>query len=518
MKKLLPIGIQNLPKIINENYIYVDKTEIIYKLITEGCYYFLSRPRRFGKSLTVSTLEEIFSGNKELFKDCWIGNSNWKWEKYSIIKIDFSSIAEREYVKQGLNLRLNLIAKNNNIELNENLGLTDKMQFLIENLYKKYNQKVVILIDEYDKIIVNNLTKPEIANENREILREFFTPIKACDQYIEFCFLTGVSKFAKTSIFSSLNNIQDISLHKNYSSLCGYTENEILKYFNEYINSVAEKFEKSDIELIDEIRKWYNGYNFSGEKNVIKIYNPFSIINFFSAEFFRNYWINSGNTKFLFDFFRLNNYENIDFEDIKISMKNLDKTDLSEIKLESLLLQTGYLTIDSYSHQKLEFKLKIPNFEVRDSFFADLITHIYKYKKEINFDFLIEIKDSIKNCQFEELFKLLEIYFSGFSYELKIDRESYYQSLLYALFDLSGTRAKTEECTNQGRIDLVIETENNFCIIELKLNKTAEIAIQQVKNRKYYQKYLKYNKDIYIFGINFNSEINNIDQYLFEKI
>ena len=518
MKKLLPIGIQTLSDIINENYIYVDKTEIIYKLISEGRYYFLSRPRRFGKSLTVSTLYEIFNGNKELFKDLWIYNSNWKWIQYPIIKLDFGEVKESE---ENVESEIERIIKNNSekneIELNGN-NITAKFSNLIKDLYKKYNQKVVILVDEYDKIIVNNLTNSELAEKNRNHLRYLFSSIKPNDEYIKFCFLTGVSKFAKTSIFSTLNNIMDISLNYKYSILCGLTENEILNNYDEYINECAIKHKKNKNKLIEEIRKWYNGYCFSDNFNPLKVYNPFSIINFFSNFSFKNYWINSGNTKFLFDFFKLNNYENLDFENITLNMGDLDKTEIESIKLEALLFQTGYLTIESYSHENLKFKLKIPNFEIKYSFFNDLILYIYKNKNDIYFDFLIKIKNLLEKCKFEELFENLKIYFAGFQYDIKIDRESYYQSLLYALFDLASIRAKTEENTNNGRIDLIIESEKHFCIIELKLNKTAEEAINQVENRKYYQKYLKYKKDIYIFGINFNSEINNIDQYLVKKI
>ncbi|HEX4068908.1 MAG TPA: AAA family ATPase [Candidatus Babeliales bacterium] len=366
MKKL-SIGIQTFSKLIKENYIYVDKTDIIHQLISRGSAYFLSRPRRFGKSLLVSTLAEIFRGNKELFSGLAIDSLPYDWEQHPVVLISFSDISYTTptILENGIKLYLQRRAQEDNITLNQELNPAESLQELIVQLAKK--NPVALLIDEYDYAILQHIHNQEMADTIRETLKKFYTVIKGLDPYLKFVLLTGVSKFPRTSIFSGLNNLNDISLDAKYNNLLGYTKSEITGYFPDYLASTAQQNDYDINTLLHNIELWYDGYKFCSASSATKLYNPFSVLLLFSKERFANYWFETGTPTFLINLIKHHNYPMQDFEATQASELELGMFDVHTIPLKTLLYQTGYLTIREYDTFTHNYILGYPNKETINS-------------------------------------------------------------------------------------------------------------------------------------------------------
>lgn len=376
MKKKLPIGIQKFPNMIKGDYIYIDKTETIFNLIDSGKYYFLSRPRRFGKSLLVSTLNEIFSGNRELFEGLWIYDKI-EWVERPVIQMDFSRIGSKEKgLAESINDEFDEIAANYGVSLKASTN-AEKFQELIQNLSK--DKKIAILIDEYDKPIINNVENPEKAIESREILKNLYSVIKGNDDHIEFFLLTGVSKFSQVSIFSDLNNLEDITIDGNFSCLLGYTGEELQKYFPEYIAELQHKYRDIYPNILEAIKTWYNGYSWDGENFV---YNPFSILNLFKKREFRDYWFSTGTPTFLMKLLKKNQYSILDLKNRKLNINFFNKFEISDIEINSLLFQSGYLTMKAYDFATNIVTLDFPNREVEQSFNIHLLAEFSDQSKE----------------------------------------------------------------------------------------------------------------------------------------
>ncbi|MGA1865701.1 MAG: AAA family ATPase, partial [bacterium] len=457
MKKL-PIGIQNFRELITGNYLYIDKTESIYHLFANGGkYYFLSRPRRFGKSLLVSTLKEIFSGNRDLFKGLWIYNKI-KTESFPIIHIDFSNLSftTPHQLEQSLSWRMSEIASENSIDLSAQDSKT-KFYQLIRLLAQK--NKVVVLIDEYDKPIIDNIEKKPIAMENRDILRSFYSTIKDCDEYLKFTFLTGISKFARVSVFPGLNNLNDITIDEKHSTLLGYTEEELIHYFKDRFDKLATNYRISQKDVLGNIKNWYNGYSWDG---INFVYNPYSILNLFEKTHFRDYWFSSGTPSFLLKLIKENNYNITTFDSMKVNQYIFESFDIDHLEIASLLFQTGYLTIKEKNiHEGREvFLLGYPNQEVKESFL------IYLFRTYIEKDFvwsenlLSKISQSLKEKDIDNLIQLIKSVFSSIPYNIiESEKEAYYHTIVYLILKLIGIKIESEVQTNRGRIDAVIETE-----------------------------------------------------------
>lgn len=364
MKKL-PIGIQSIEKIIKDGYVYVDKTALIYQLITEEPYYFLSRPRRFGKSLLVSTLKAIFTGNKELFKDCQIYLTDYKWEKHPIIHLDFTQIPtdSPEQLEVALKEILESIAKSYNIPMSGS-----SLQLQLANLIRELSKQnqVVFLVDEYDKPLIDNLSRLDIAAANRDLLRGFFGVLKGLDDHLKFVFVTGVSKFSHVSLFSGINHLKDITINPKYATLLGYTEEEITLFFKEHLANIAQKQTKTCQELTKLMQYWYNGYGFSREKATV--YNPFSTLLFLENGEINNYWFQTATPTFLINVIKKQTYPLDQISGIQVGDTIFNNHDLEKISLISLMWQTGYLTIKSYDPSTRLYYLDYPNEEVKVSF------------------------------------------------------------------------------------------------------------------------------------------------------
>lgn len=508
MKKL-PIGKQDFRTLIEDNYVYVDKTELIFRLIDRGSVYFLSRPRRFGKSLTISTLEEIFRGNKELFKGLWIYAMHY-WQQYPVIRIDFSKIGYKDIgLTNSIENHLCSVASEYKIKLNST-GVSLMFNELIEELSKK--GQVAILIDEYDKPIIDYLEKEktEQAVENREILKNFYSVLKGNDANIKFLFITGVSKFSKVSVFSDLNHLSDITLNPNYAALTGYTHEELNKYFSDYMENSAKTLGTENI--IEEISNWYDGYSWDGKTFV---FNPFSILNFFDNNKFEDYWFRSGTPTFLMKLIKEKNYNITNFSGFETETSLFEKYDITDIELIPLLFQTGYLTIKKLNPLNSVAILDYPNNEVRKSFENYLLSTLSEQPLSDNRIILQKFINSLKDKDVESFIQLLKILFKSITYPLIRNEEAYYHSLFYTLLRLMGFDIETEMLTIDGRIDAVVKTEKHIYILEFKMG-TAEDALAQIKKKEYALKYAGDRRKKILLGIGFSAEKKNVGDYLQE--
>jgi len=512
MKKL-PIGISSLEKLKRENCYYVDKTHFVEKLVNKGNQFFLSRPRRFGKSLFVDTLKQAFLGNKQLFEGLYLEN-NWDWSvKYPVIHIDFGGGTVRD--PQDLKNWIIKQLKRHILTYNISVEDTDNVRFMftdiIYSLYQEYKNPVVVLVDEYDKPILDNIEDTEKAVEIREVLKDFYSVLKASDQYLKFVFLTGVSRFSKVSIFSGLNQLNDITLDTEFATICGYTQSELETVFKDRLEGVN----------LEKLKYWYNGYNWLGEK----VYNPFDVLLFFDKKDFRPYWFETGTPTFLVKLFYKYKYYLPSLENLEADEGILSNLDVDNVKVENILFQTGYLTIkDTYElGDEIYYLLSYPNFEVRTSFNKAFLNYIERYG--LSYRPESKIYRSIQENNLDKLKETLYSFFASIpnDWYRKNDLDSYegfYASVVYALFTGSGLNTKAEDTTNIGKIDLTVFYQDRAYIVEFKVvEKEAEKrALNQIKEKKYYEKYIGSYKEIYLVGIEFSKEKRNIVYFEYEKV
>ncbi|RUM48254.1 MAG: hypothetical protein DSY47_06000 [Hydrogenothermus sp.] len=508
MKKL-PIGIQNLREIIEGNYYYVDKTKEAYELINTYKYTFLARPRRFGKSLFLDTLKEIFEGNKKLFEGLYIYDK-WNWdEKFPVVKISWSgNFQTLENLEQTA---IDIFKQNQ-----KRLGITcdntkdpnSCFRQLIENSYEKYKKPVVILVDEYDKPILDVIDNTQQAKINREFLRGLYSIIKDNDQYIRFVFLTGVSKFSRASIFSGLNMLVDISLLPQFGNICGITQQELEETFKDLLYDVD----------LNELKEWYNGYYFLKDK----VYNPFDVIQFLSIKEYRNYWFASGNPSFLIKLLKQNKYYLPKFEDLIVDQKILDVFDIEKIDLEVLLYQAGYLTIKDVKKTPFgtQYKLYFPNKEVKISFNDVIIDYIIG---ENPAQFKLDLYNSLLNGDIDKFVEVFKRIFANIPYtysQFIKGYEGFYASVVYVYLLSLGLELVAEDITNKGRIDLTVFIEDKIYIIEFKTVKENEEckALYQIKEKNYCEKYQNQDKEIYLIGICFSEKEKNVINAKWERI
>ena len=526
--KNLPIGIQTFSDIIQNDYLYVDKTEKIFDLVKnpKGVY-FLSRPRRFGKSLLISILNEIFEGEKELFEGLWIYSADYAWEKHPVVRIDFS----KKKPENTDDLKGFILYQLKNIAGKYGISLTrDQYDEAFDELLTKLGRinKVVILIDEYDKPIIDNIENKKLAVDLRDILKGFYTIIKACDEHIRFVLLTGVSKCSKAGVFSGLNNLKDISMDTRYSSLLGITRQEMEYSFNEHIDRFAKTEDVSNTELIEKIAYWYNGFCFSGTCK--KVFNPFSMLLLFDNARFSNYWFESATPSFLIKLIKEKSFDIEKMKDLEVREENLSTYEIEDLALVPLLFQTGYLTIKGYDNEFMTYKLGYPNFEVENSFQYALLRN-YSYTETDGY--LVGLIRALRNDDFELFFDTLRIFFANIPYDLQINKEKYYQTVFYLIFSLIGLEVEAEVKTNKGRIDAVI-IDKNVYIFEFKFNGDKNNALSQIKEKKYFEKYQgtrvsgqrseiggrnlhkETDKEIYLLGVEFTDR--NVGEWVVEKM
>jgi hypothetical protein len=518
--KNLPIGLSGLAKMLNNNCVYIDKTHHIANLAKLDGYYFLSRPRRFGKSLLIDSLKEAFSGNKELFTGLYLEN-NWNWSvSYPIIHFDFggsSALDSEQVLLDIIWSKLRKIATIYQVKLQENYQIGQVLENLIWDLYDKYQQKVVLLIDEYDKPILDCITDAQQAVKMREILKKLYSVIKANDTYLKFVFITGVSKFSKVSLFSGLNNLNDISLDAKYADICGYTQSELETHFAEYLTD-------GNVDRT-ELKKWYNGYNFAGIETK-KVYNPFDILLFFEKDYqYRNYWFETATPTFLIELIKQNHYFIPEFENIIVPNSLINNFEVEDIEIITLLFQSGYLTIKQLIDDidGVNYQLTYPNFEVKlslNQYLANLGNSKNNYLKQ---------KPKLRNClvnnQFTELNEILTSHFASIPHDWYRNNnianyEGFYASVVYSYFTALGYDLVAEDATNYGRIDLSIAMPDKIILLEFKLtsNGDALSAIAQIKAKNYAQKYIDVGKPIYAIGMSFDPVNRNVVDLVSEQL
>jgi hypothetical protein len=513
----LPIGIQDFSTLRTDQYVYVDKTQYLYNLITSGKVYFLSRPRRFGKSLLISTLEAIFKGQKELFKDTWIAGSDYVWTKYPVIRMDMSRAnrTSPESFAHSIRRILLEIAKQYEIFLDATeQSLPDLLDSLITLLSAK--GKVVVLIDEYDKPILDNLSNLDLAQKMRDTLRQFYTIFKAQDGNLKFVMLTGVTKFSKVSVFSDLNNLQDITITDKYATLCGYTQSELTQVFDPWIQALAVKHKTSVETQYEKIKSWYNGYQFSAEGE--RVYNPFSTLLLFEQQSYRSHWFATGTPKFLIDKIDINEYSAQDLESLEVTETALQSQDIDQLSLVALLYQAGYLTIRQYDERTGSYCLDYPNLEVHMAFTSCLLSKIMEIPEAKQSTLVTHMLNALYDHEDERLFTQLKAFFASIPYHLHKPSESYYHSLFFTLFRLMGCRISAETSIHLGRLDAMIELPDRILIFEFKLNQSAEVALKQIHDKQYYQPYQALGKTIVLFGVSFNIKKRNIVEWVRQEV
>ena len=506
-----PIGIQDFEKLRTNGYSYVDKSRFVYKLATEGEYYFLSRPRRFGKSLFLSTLEAYFQGKKELFEGLAIYDLETEWKKYPIFHIDLNTANFRE--KDSLYAVLNDYlttweSKYGTRESEATLAL--RFKGVIARAAEKEGCGVVILIDEYDKPILQTLRDPELQAEHRAQLKAFYSVLKTQDRYIKFAFLTGVTKFGKVSVFSDLNNLTDISMDHRYISICGMTEKELLTNFKEGINELAEANGDTEEATIAKLKARYDGYHF--EENTVGIYNPFSVLNTLSRLRYKDYWFETGTPTFLVDLLKMHNYRLPDMTKERVSDDVINSVDSLSTNPIPVIYQSGYLTIKGYDERFKKYLLGFPNKEVEEGFLNFLLP-LYTSAGN-NSPFLVdEFVQDVESGNPERFMQRMKAFFADTSYQVVGNAELYFQNAMYLVFKIMGFYTQVERPTSDGRIDAIIQTPNYIYVIECKLDRTADEAIKQIENNGYAEPFLMDKRKLYKIGVSFSSETRGVAEY-----
>ena len=531
----LPVGIQSFEKLRTDKYLYVDKTEHLFRLILTSSPYFLSRPRRFGKSLFLSTLAAYFLGKKDLFKGLYIEKAEEEraksegsepWTEYPVLYLDFNM--GRYDLPDSLNESLEyfLRAEETRFGIQENdLSFGKRFAFLIQTAYEKTGKKVVILVDEYDKPLLQTMYVNEALNEEfRSTLKSFYSVLKTCDQYIRFSFLTGVTKFSKISIFSDLNNLQDISLHEAFSSICGITEKELHLTFKPEIEALAEKEKISYESCVELLKKRYDGYLFAGVGE--SVYNPFSVLNVFSANNVGSYWFATGTPTFLVNYLK-DAYYNIPDLDGNVE---LDEAGLADYRADTknplpILFQAGYLTIKRYDSKYRLYSLGFPNDEVRYGFLSNLLPVYSDIKSSETAHSVAQFSKDIEGGNVDGFMERMKSIIAGIPYDnlpkekLKL-REQNYQTAVYLIFKLMGQFVETEIHCAAGRADCIVHTADTIYIFEFKLdgNGSSADAIAQIKEKGYAAPFKSSGKKIVLIGSSFDEKERTIKDWKTETL
>ena len=513
-KRKLPIGIQTFRKIRAEDCYYVDKTAYIRRLIDEGTHYFLSRPRRFGKSLFLDTLKEVFEGNEPLFAGLAI-HDRWDWSvRHPVLRLDFSggNFTEPGYLQANLIDQLTAIERRSGV-VAESATVAGRFARQLEGLHERSGQRVAVLIDEYDKPILDALEVPEVARANRDLLRGLYSTVKFADAHIRFTFITGVSKFSKVSLFSGLNNLKDITLDPRYSALCGYTEADLDAVFAPELPGLDR----------EQIRAWYNGYSWASTSSAEplgeeKVYNPFDVLLLFDSRAFGAYWFETGTPAFLVETLFKRRVSSLALENMVGSSALLSTFDVDEIATEALLFQTGYLTIHRTERRgsRTYYRLGYPNLEVRQSLNESLLNHMTGDASRQTAH-STQLYDLLEANDFAGLKTLFHAFFASIPYEWYTNNdiagyEGYYASVFYSYFAALGLDIRVEDSSNHGRLDMAVLFNGQVYLFEFKVVELASAgaALAQLKERRYADKYRGLGQPIYLIGVEFSKDERNL--------
>lgn len=516
--KLYPVGIQTFERIRKENKLYIDKTEYVYRMThSGGCYFFLSRPRRFGKSLLVSTFESYFSGKKELFEGLAIEKLEQKWMEYPVLHFDMSGgkHMEKEQLEDYLSNRLEAEERKWGITHSKR-GANDRLTELITTAYEISGKQVVVLIDEYDAPMLDVAYERKTLDELRNVMRNFYSPLKMCEPMLRFVFLTGITKFSQVSIFSELNNIKNISLDDEYAGVCGITKEELLTQMSEDIDVLAEALEMTREETIAKLKENYDGYHFSPASP--DVFNPYSLLNCFDDKNFGAYWFSSGTPTYLINMLRK-------FKVLPAKIgRSLARSSAFDAPTENLktitplLYQSGYITIKGYDKMSQLFTLDLPNKEIKVGLFESLLPYYLEGMYAEEGDVAIaQMSVLIRQGDMDGALRLLQEFLGTVPYCNNTNYEGHYQQVLFIIFTLlTHFVVDVEVHTPNGRVDVVMETEDTLYLIELKFNKSAQAAMQQINLKQYDQRFARCGKPIVKVGVNFDAKKGNIEDWIIE--
>ena len=516
--KLYPVGIQTFERIRKENKLYIDKTEYIYRMThSGGCYFFLSRPRRFGKSLLVSTFESYFSGKKELFEGLAIEKLEQEWMEYPVLHFDMSGgkHMEKEQLEDYLSNRLEAEERKWGTTHSKR-GVNDRLTELITTAYEISGKQVVVLIDEYDAPMLDVAHERKILDELRNVMRNFYSPLKMCEPMLRFVFLTGITKFSQVSIFSELNNIKNISLDDEYAGVCGITKEELLTQMSEDIDMLAEAQGMTREETIAKLKENYDGYHFSPASP--DVFNPYSLLNCFDDKNFGAYWFSSGTPTYLINMLRK-------FKVLPAKIgRSLARSSAFDAPTENLktitplLYQSGYITIKGYDKMSQLFTLDLPNKEIKVGLFESLLPYYLEGMYAEEGDVAIaQMSVLIRQGDMDGALRLFQEFLGTVPYCNNTNYEGHYQQVLFIIFTLlTHFVVDVEVHTPNGRVDVVMETEDTLYLIELKLNKSAQSAMQQINLKQYDQRFARCGKPIVKVGVNFDAKKGNIEDWTIE--
>ncbi len=513
MGMIYPIGIQSFSEIREGGYTYVDKTALVYELLSTGKYYFLSRPRRFGKSLLVSTLEAYFQGRKELFAGLAMERLEREWTEYPVFHLDLNAqkYESPRNLTEILNASLTGWEKEYGAEPSET-SLSLRFRGVVRRAAEKTGRRVVVLVDEYDKPLLQAIGDGALQDDYRNTLKAFYGVLKSCDQHIRFALLTGVTKFSKVSVFSDLNNLQDISMLKAYEGICGVTEEELRTVFSESVGRLAEANGLEVEEAYGELKKWYDGYHFAA--GGADVYNPFSLLNTFKTGEFGNYWFETGTPTFLVELLKKSRYDLRNLTEEQTTADVLGSVDTMDENPVPVLYQSGYLTIKGYDKRFGLYRLGFPNGEVERGFMSFLLPHYASVgKSESIFQISLFMRD-VEGGDIDGFMRRLQGFFADIPYELARDLELHYQNVLFIVFRLMGFYTRVEYHTSQGRADLVLQTESYVYVMEFKLDGTAEEALRQIEEKNYALPFAADPRKLFKVGVNFSNAIRGIERWV----
>ena len=507
-----PIGIQNFESLISDGYQYIDKTDLIYRLVNEGKYYFLSRPRRFGKSLVISTLEAYFQGKKHLFEGLHISQKENEWHTYPVLHLDMNvdNYTSKEVLDNVLDDYLSRWEKQYGVQ-NKAKSHSLRLKSVIIAAKETTGMPVVMLVDEYDKPLIQSFDDERLQDEMRNTLKAFYGMLKPLDGHMKFGFFTGVTKFSKVSVFSDLNNLEDITMWEDFSSLCGITKREIHNTFDDEIGIMAGKLQLSKEECYDRLKNYYDGYHFS--QNSEGVYNPFSLLSALKRKEFGSFWFATGTPTLLIEQLKRNSYMLHDLIHEEVSPDLIDSMDSVKQSPLPLIFQSGYLTIKGYNKEFNTYRLGYPNKEVEEGFTKFLIPYYSPISKDQESFYVMNFVKEIRNGQPEAFMKRLESLFADGNYQIIGDAEKYFHNAVYVIFKMLGFYVEVEHATTDGRIDLLLKTKDYIYIIEFKINKSAQEALQQIENMKYAKPFENDGRTIYKIGVNFSTKTKRIEEW-----
>jgi hypothetical protein len=511
--KPLSTSIYTFSNLIDGGFLYVDKTPLIHQLLEPAsAQYFLARPRRFGKSLLISTLKAIFQNRRELFKGLWLDSADFEWKTYPVIHLDMGSCVadSKEKLDAKLLRKLQYNAEENNIELT-GTDAASAFEELVQLLAKR-DGKVVVLVDEYDKPLLGRLGTPGVR-EIQNLLKTFYGVIKTTEEHQRFALITGVSKFSKVSIFSDLNNLTDLTMNAQFATLLGYTQEELEENFPDTIDALAQKLEKTKEQTLSELKEWYNGYCF--EEGAPTVYNPVSVMKCFQELKFKNYWFETGTPSFLVNLLR---GKPIDLASMTVEPGDFSAYEPDALEPLPLLFQTGYLTIQGTEPfgDTLLYRLGFPNREIEHSFSRWLAQGFTALPPSEMTSALRSMVRSFNEGRTDDMLETLKIFFAGIPYDITERKEKYYQTIFFTVFKLLGAAVETETRTATGRLDAVVKTPERIFIFEFKLGGTAKDALQQIKDKHYAAPYLDDGREIICAGVAFGLEERNLTDWLIE--